>query len=311
MQVGVRSYLIGGITAAGFGALAFAPLPAAAPNVQVPKIDDPAVQNTALTDVLNPQFAIDQALTLYDGGTASILVQNKVLPPLADPATLGRAVLETPTFAPAILNSGFNAIQGVGTGVPGTATPEVPGSPSQAVESAPGSPRSWLVTSVDTSGVPTSTDVSLPTGPLPNGKVIPNPFESAVDTVQDNLVTNDVPGARVLQSVTVESCRVGTSIVQAQGLVRDATVNAVQGTVNAATTGGNVGGAAQTGADNIGKSVFGDPSIQYKVDPTTGKPVSASTEGSVDSIHKLGAIGTVSSATQTAAKNVGDSISAN
>ena len=170
MQVGVRSYLIGGITAAGFGALAFAPLPAAAPDVQVPKIDDPAVQNTALADVLNPQFAIDQALTLYDGGTASILVQNKVLPPLVDPATLGRAILETPTFAPTILNSGANAIQGVGAGVPGTATPEMPGSPSQAIESAPGVPGAWLVTSVDKSGVPTSTHVSLPRGLCRTGK---------------------------------------------------------------------------------------------------------------------------------------------
>ena len=93
-------------------------------------------------------------------------------------------------------------------------------------------------------------------------------------------------------------------------MVRDATVNAVQGTVNAATTGGDVGGAVQTGANNIGKSVFGDSSIKYKVSPDTGKPVSGDTNGAVDSIHKLGAIGTVSSATQTAAKNVGDSISA-
>lgn len=168
--------------------------------------------------------------------------------------------------------------------------------PSQPIESAPGIPRARLVTSVDKSGVPTSTDVSLPTGPLPNGKVIPNRFQSAVDTVENNLVANGVPGAPVLRSVTVESRRVGTSIVRAQGLFRDATVNAVQGTVNAATTGGNIGAAVQSGADNVGKSVFGDKSIKYKVDPTTGQPVPASTAGSVDSIHKLGAIGAVSSA---------------
>lgn len=140
--------------------------------------------------------------------------------------------------------------------------------------------------------------------------MIPHPFDSAVDTVENNLVTNGVPGAPVLRSVTVESRRVGTSIVQAQGLVRDATVNAVQGTLDAATIGGDVGGAVQSGVDGIGKSVFGDSSIKHKLNPETGKPVSAGTEGAVDSIHKLGAIGTVNSATQTAAKNVGDSISA-
>ena len=144
---------------------------------------------------------------------------------------------------------------------------------------------------------------------MPNGKVIPNPFDSAVDTVERNLVTNGVPGAPVLRSVTVESRRVGTVVVQAHGLVRDATVNAVQGTVNAATTGGDVGGAVQTGANNIGKSVFCDSSIRYKVNPDTGKPVAADTKGAVDSIHKLGGIGTVSSAIQTAAKNVSSSIS--
>lgn len=320
MQVGVRSYLVGGITAAGFGALAIAPLPAIGPpDVQVSEAQSPDIENAALADVFNPAFIYDQAIILNNGLGTSITTNNSVVPPiLNDPLAVTNALADAPTFIATGLNygvpntigtpgtkltNGINPLQAVYTGVPGTATPEqgVPGTKSStwvAVDGAPGVAAGYVVS--DPSNPASATKVNVP-------GVVPAGFRGGVDTVENNLISNGVPGATTLKAVTVQSRKVGTAVVQAQGLVRDATVNAVQGTVNAATSGGDVGGAIQTGASKVGKSVFGDASITYKVDPNSGKPVTASTPGSVDSIHKLGAIGTVSKSVQNAASEIGNS----
>jgi hypothetical protein len=308
MQVTARSYLMAGLAAAGMGALAIAPMPslegAMPADVQVRN-----VQNTALVDDLVGayEFGVLNAGILNNGALGSATVANGVGTGfLAQLPLLPVSVAAQPTQTPTILNAGVTGLVSAATGVAPFGEPVAAlGPTSTPVDGAPGVPGGYTNATVDPPGPLPLGTYPVPVS-VPNSANIPKPFNSAVNTVENNLIAAGVPGAKVLKSTTVESQRVGTAVVQAQGLVRTATVGAVQGTINAATTGGNVPGAVQTGLNNVGKSVFGDPSVTQKVNPTTGQP--DNTSAGVDSVRKLGAIGTVSSATQTAAKNVANSV---
>ena len=120
-------------------------------------------------------------------------------------------------------------------------------------------------------------------------------------------VSASVGGPRLATPITSGAQRVGTSIVQAQGLVRTAAVGAVGGVASAALTNGDVAGAVQTGADGVVKSVFGDSSVPL-VNKNSKKATTSADPNAVAPVRRLGAIGTVSSTVQKAASDVGNAV---
>ena len=96
----------------------------------------------------------------------------------------------------------------------------------------------------------------------------------------------------MVETSLVQTEKVGVTVIQAQGLVRSGAVGAVQGIVDATTTGGNVTTALSGGATKIQKAVLGDSTA-------TG------------TVRKLGAVGSLNKSVSDAAKAVRDSLNPN
>ena len=119
----------------------------------------------------------------------------------------------------------------------------------------------------------------------------------AVNRVTANLTEVGVP--KVVEQTLLSSEKIGVTVLQARALVRGATVGAVQDTILAASSGGDVGAAIQNGAIRIQKSVFGDPDApDAHVDPYDSESPTA------PSIAQLGAVGSVTTSVQQAANDV-------
>ena len=116
------------------------------------------------------------------------------------------------------------------------------------------------------------------------------PTVKAVNTVAHNLTEAGLP--KVVETSLVQTEKVGVTVIQAQGLVRSGAVGAVQGIVDATTTGGNVATALSGGATKIQKAVLGDSTA-------TG------------TVRKLGAVGSLNKSVSDAAKAVRDSLNPN
>jgi len=186
------------------------------------------------------------------------------------------------------------------TGVVATGGPIV-------VPVAPGPPP-VTVTAYQLPGVPATTTkipvAALPPTLWPSSPTVVNSFRTGAitaatiaDTVaaQVGLPKLAVPTTKGVQAI-------GTSFIQAQGLVRSATVGAVQGTITAVATGGNVPNAIKTGLNGIKKSIVGDPTVP-KVSASgvvTGVPALDTNEP----VKRLGAIKTVSTTVKKAVQNV-------
>lgn len=127
----------------------------------------------------------------------------------------------------------------------------------------------------------------------------------AAATIVDNNTPSVVP--KLATPIVKGAGEVGTSLIQASGLVRTASVTAVQNTLNSATGLSNVpvGTSIRNGIDGVTKSVIGDSTVK-KVTPI-GNGLGIVTGGPTDTVSpvkRLGAIQTVTQTTANAIKGV-------
>jgi hypothetical protein len=286
MQVTVRSYLMAGLAAAGAGALAIAPLPAMTPqDVKVPTVEAPvtlAVQ-PSLTDLVALGIADSSTLaaagfasgangnTFLSGDTsflgASFAALSKAV--AADPQTYGPLAAAQVAFLPtSLIDIAEPQITGVSSSSAGVTQP------GQASPVAP---------------------ILLASPPyVALEPTVVAPINTATTTVSKHLdnVSAAFGGPKVAEKITTSSQAVGTSVVQAQGLVRSAVVGTAQTATLAAIQNNpqGVANAIQSGPANVQKAILGD---------------STATKGTV---KNLGAIGTVSSTVQKAASDISKAV---
>jgi hypothetical protein len=309
MQLTVRSYLMAGLAAAGAGALAIAPLPSVTPaDVKIPTVEAPVALAAAPTFEQLLAFGIADATGLTVAPFSSASAANAFVgTDIVSSVTTAQLIIAAtqagqidPPLAALALGVGL-PVQALGAGDAQFFGVNDPGvvqaaNPANNIYSIPGEPDT-------TTGV-----VLVPSpGIMPTVVTPINKATSKVALDFDN-VSASVGGPRLASPVTSGAQRVGTSIVQAQGLVRTAAVGAVGGVATAALTNGDVAGAVRSGADGVVKSVFGDSTVPL-VNKTTKKATTSADPNAVAPVRRLGAIGTVSSTVQKAASDVGNSIS--
>jgi hypothetical protein len=112
---------------------------------------------------------------------------------------------------------------------------------------------------------------------------------------------NKAGAPTVVATSIIQSHRIGVTGLQAQGLVRSASLDAVQGVVTAATHRGDVKDAVRNGVTGVRRSLFGDSSLAGQPGGTVADP---DTGAQVSSTRKLGAIKTVT----TGLKNAGTAV---
>lgn len=109
----------------------------------------------------------------------------------------------------------------------------------------------------------------------------------------------------VVATSIIQSHRIGVTVLQAQGLIRSASLDAVQGVVTAATHHGDTKDAITKGVTGVRKAVFGDPSLAGQPGGTVADP---DTGAQVASTRRLGAIKTVTTGLKNASTAVGTSL---
>lgn len=306
MQLTVRSYLMAGMAAAGAGALAIAPLPSLVPDVTVPSVEAPVALAAA------PSF--DQLLALGIADSAAVTSgafgsgSNAAGFLSGDTSYLGNSFALLPSLiasnpemylplaATSVAFAPLSAIQ--------LAEPQFTGvnasgqNPLTGAYTLPGQADNVAIQPITTApGFALKPTVVAPI----------NAAAGKVATDFDNLSASVGGPTTVARTLTGSASAVGTSVVQAQGLVRTAGL----GTLSAATQAAiarnpqGVATAIQNAPGNLQKAVFGDTSVPL-VSPTTGQPSTAS--NAVAPVKRLGAIGTVSSTVQKAANDVGNAV---
>jgi hypothetical protein len=306
MQVTVRSYLMAGLAATGITALAVAPLPSMSQNVTVPSVE--ASVDLAAAPTLAQWFADTTGLAV--GGFSSASAASAFLgTDTLGAALLGQGLLALVQADPSLLP--IAALGGVGAAL---ALPQATDLQFFGVTDSgviPGKKKSDPLT-YSLPGIPdtTSTTALVPVF-TKNMPIVVGPISAATNNLATDIddASDSVGGPKLAGPLTSGAQAVGTSVVQAQGLVRSATVDAVTN-VAAASLSGNpqaVGTAIQTGAGGIQKSIVGDSSVPL-VNPATGKVDSNSNLNTAAPVKRLGAIGTVSSTVQKAASNVGNAL---
>jgi hypothetical protein len=269
MQVAIRSYLVAGATFACACTMAVAPLPPA-------------------QDVSLP---VDQAPVRLTGNFAELLVESVAA--YADtPEKLYQLVRVTAPVVPEIVGS-------------------VLARPDQAVGAMNNVIRVGEAMAFGTvangadfpAGFIAPDPVSFPpvpefpgefTEPIPS--LISDTEEAARAVWVGGLTAEEAP--QVITTSIIQSHRIGVTVIQAQGLIRSASLGAVQRVVTASTHNGDVANASVEGATDIRKAVFGDPDLDEGAggvapDPDTGLPVA--------STRKLGAVRTVGTGFRNAA----------
>jgi hypothetical protein len=310
MQLTVRSYLMAGLAAAGAGALAIAPMPSLTSDVSIPTVEAPVALAAA------PSFEDLLALGLADttllvstpfssGSSANTFLGYDTQVIGAQLGALATAVQADPeTYLPlAAASVGFLPLSLVSI-----AEPQFTGVNAAGVSGNPSNPTYTLP------GQAATTSPILTTTPpyLQNVPTVVAPINAATTKVAGDFdnVSAALGGPKLAKPITTGAQAIGTSVVQAQGLVRTAVVGTAQGATLAALSGNpqGVATAFQTGASNIQKSIVGDPSVPL-VNPATGKVSTNTSLNTAAPVKRLGAIGTVSSTVQKAASDVGNSIS--
>jgi hypothetical protein len=309
MQVTARAYLMAGLAAAGAGALALAPMPSLAPqDVKVPTVEAPVAlaAQPSLTDLIT--LGVVDSSTLAAAGFSSGANANTFLSadtqllgasfssliPLvqSNPQTYGPLALASVAFLPTsvidLTEPQFTGVNAGGQNLDGSYT-----LPGVANTKAP----------VITVSPPSFQNVPTVAAPI-------NAAAVKVATDFDSVSKAFGGPSNVAKTMTTSAQAVGTSVIQAQGLVRTAAVGTAQGVATAAIAGNpqGVSNAIQTGAGNIQKAIAGDPSVQL-VDPATGKVNTGNpTKNTAAPVKRLGAIGTVSSTVQKAASDISNAV---
>jgi hypothetical protein len=271
MQVAVRSYLTAGVAAVWAGTIAVTPHP----DIAIPAHQAPIRLTGVFADLVVESVAAnrDAPEKLYQ------LV--RVTAPVAPEILIG--VLQQPDQAVGTVNNLLSVGEALafGTLANGAVIP------AGIIDPDP----------VSFSPVP-----EFPgefTEPIPS--LISDTEEAGRAIWVDGLTEAGAP--RVIATSIVQSHRIGVTVIQAQGLVRSASLGAVQGVVTAAIHNGDVEKAFIDGGTDVLNAVFGDPDLDGKPagvapDPDTGLPVA--------STKRLGAIKSVA----TGFRNAGTAVSA-
>ena len=123
----------------------------------------------------------------------------------------------------------------------------------------------------------------------------------AFNKVIGNLTAAGVP--KVVEQTLLSSEKVAIAVQQARVLVRTTTVSAIQDTILAATSSGDVGGAVENGVARVQKAIFGDPDK-----PDAHRDPFDTSSPRAPSIAQLGAIGSVTTSVKQAVNDVGESL---
>jgi hypothetical protein len=294
MQIAIRPYVTAGVAAAGVAALVVAPM--------APKMDLPVpTVNAAVALAASPfQQALITASTapidLVGGLLGSLTSATNLYPSFAlqtaqglglqiqalidDPSTIPDFVAQLPSLGNQLVTGVEVYTFGVTTGSGMTAPAEKPGVPFEPT--IPGTaiyPGAAVQSVFGQSPLPTNL-AAIPAN-------ISNGLNNAAAKTDGVIKALGGPSVFV-QTVSRSTQAIGTSLIQAQGLVRVSTLNAITGVNLAVVHGGNVNQAIQNGITSIQHSILGDP--------TAANP---------NSVAGLGAIKTVTHTIQKAAKDVG------
>jgi hypothetical protein len=294
MQIAIRSYVTAGVAAAGVAALVVAPIapkmdvPVPSVNAAVALAASPFEQalilaSTAPIDLATGFIGSAQsAALLYPslGLTVGLGLVQQIQDLLSDPSTIPTFFAELPSQTNQIISGIEVDTFGVTTGL-GTAPIETPGVPFEPTLPA-GSLQFY----------PAGPAVATVLGQAPGSQLykvaqnIPNAMNSAAEKTDGVIKALGGPPVFV-QTVSRSTQAIGTSFIQAQGLVRSSTLNAITGVNLAVVNGGDVNQAIQTGLTSIQRSILGNP----------GAPAG--------SVARLGAINTVTHTVQKAVSDVG------
>jgi hypothetical protein len=293
MQIAIRSYVTAGVAAAGVAALVVAPI-APKMDVSVPNVNSAVAlaaspfetalitASTAPVDllagllgsvtssaVLYPSFALQTA--------QGLATQIQAL--INDPSTIPTFIAQLPSLTNTLISGGEVNTFGVTTGL-GTAPAETPGVPLEPT--LPGSaiyPLSPIQTVLGQSPLSPTQLGTLPAN-------ISNGLNNAAAKFDGVIHTLGGPTVLV-QTISRSTQAIGTSFIQAQGLVRSSTLNAISGVNTAIVNRGNVNAAIQAGIKSVQLSILGDSTA-----PT-------------GTVANLGAIKTVTHTIQKSVKDVG------
>jgi hypothetical protein len=293
MQIAIRSYVTAGVAAAGVAALVVAPIapkmdvPVPTVNAAVALAASPFEQalilaSTAPIDLVSGLIGSAQtAAVAYPslGLTIGLGLVQQIQALVSDPSTIPDFFAELPAQANRIASLGEVNTFGVATGLSGTGTPGVTDVPLLAGPFAPQFFPSAPFLAPVLGQSPVSQLGKIP-GNISNGL---NNAAAKADGVIKALGGPPV----LVQTISRSTQAIGTSFIQAQGLVRSATLNAITGVNLAVVHGGNVNAAIQAGLTSVQRSILGNPSAPS------------------GSVARLGAIKTVTHTVQKAVKDVG------
>lgn len=324
MHVANRSQMITGVSALAVGALFTAPALLSQQHVEAPVAQAPVALSSpiGLSAAVSPIAGLITAGQQAAGGVIGSGAQANVIYPsdaifiggslvtqvqglIAHPSTIPAAIVGLPGQVEGLTELVENQSTGVkADGELGQITIPFPTSTSPLITvdaySLPGE------------FVPATTNPGAAGFPGPNATTVNNSatngFRAAAGTL-DSITPAGLP--KLATPITVGAQEVGTSLIQAGGLVRSASATAVQNTFNAVASGNptNVRNAVVGGVSGVSKSVFGDSSVplvtpissSVGVDlPSGGVPV----PGTVAPVKRLGAIGTVTTTVTKAVTGV-------
>jgi hypothetical protein len=293
MQIAIRSYVTAGVAAAGVAALVVAPI-APKMDVSVPSVNaavalaaSPFEQaliyaSTAPIDLVAGLINSTQtAAVAYPslGLQVGLGLAQQIQALIGDPASIPDFFAELPTQANQIVSLGEVNTFGVATGLSGNGAPGVTDVTQLAGPFAP----QFFPAPPYLSPVVGQTPAVSP-GAIPGN--ISNGLNSAAAKVDGVIAAVGGPPVFV-QTVSRSTQAIGTSFIQAQGLVRSSMLNAITGVNLAVVHGGNVNAAIQNGLTSVQQSILGNPAA------------------AAGSVARLGAIKTVTHTVQKAVKDVG------
>ena len=311
MQVAVRSYIVAGAVAISAGALAAVPT-VAPQDVPMRDIKIPvalAASPLNFTQALNLAVfstqtlaagsidSVRTAFTLYSADMALLanMTAGQVRDAIQQPSTITATITQIPSELEYFAELGEQQTVGISaTGITPDGTYSLPGETST---------RTWVP-------IP-----GVPQDQWPVSETVDAGYHGAVATIAQAF--DEQTGTTTFGAIVTAGNAMEYSIFQAQGLVRSATLGALQDTVDAATTGGDVAGAVTGGLQNIQKSIFGDPSVP-KVTPVPAPPGSAvvgnvgvhtgTASDTVEPVKRLGAVKTITSTFSTQIADVAQSL---
>jgi hypothetical protein len=275
MHVAVRSYLLAGVTVVGASALVVAPV--------APKIDAavPALRSALVHPTSLVEDFIENALILGTGfQQSSNAFTGYALPNgLAAPGQVSGGFQRDTDQIPVIVGDVFRGFDDQLTGVAPVERPEYNITYPDGYQD----PGYYQATDGTPAEQAVAVDHSILAGPV-----------AAVDKVAQNLVDEKVPGANTIQAATVQTRKVGVTVVQAQGLVRTSAFEAVQDVYGAAyaptRSPATIAAALNTGGTRITNSILGNPSAP------------------AGTVNRLGAVKAVADSVTKAANEVGKAV---